>query len=82
MIKFYLNIILSKKNLLNLINFIYLNLIKNSKNTNYFIKKTILISKNININKIFNTIIKRFSNKIYLYFNINLIDLIKNINIK
>ncbi len=74
--------ILSEGNLSNLIDFVYLNLIKNSRNINYFIRNAILIPKNINIDKIFDVIMKRFSDEVYLYPNADLMNLAKNISTK
>ncbi len=64
----------------NLINFIYSNLIQNSGNANYFIERVILTSKNINVDKISNMIMERFSGKIYLYPRADSMNLIENIN--
>ncbi len=75
-----LDIVISKENLKNLIDFIYLNLIKNSANANYFVGRAILTSKNIYINKILDTIIEKFSGKVHIYPNVNLVDLTENSN--
>ncbi len=80
MIELSSNIVLSKRNLKILIDFVYFNLIENSTNTNYFISKAILSPKNIHIDEISDIIMQKFSGEIYLYSNINSIDSADNSN--
>jgi len=82
MIKLHSSMILSEGNLSNLIDFIYPNLIKNSENANYFIGRAILTLKNINVDKISDTIMERFPSKTHLYPNANSVDLAENISIE
>ncbi len=80
MIKLSSDIVIFKENLKNLIDFIYLNLIKNSANANYFVGRIILILKNIHIDEISDTIIEKFSGEIHIYSSMNLVDLTENSN--
>ncbi len=82
MIKLHLSIVLPEGNLSNFIDFVYSNLIKNSGNANYFIRRAILTSKNIDIDKISNAIMERFSGETHLYFSADLVDLTENISIE
>ena len=55
-----LNIILFKGTLMNLIDFVYPNLVENSGNANYMVSKAILTPKNVNVNVISNIIMEKF----------------------
>ena len=80
MIKLHSDMILPEGNLLNLIDFIYLNLIQNSGNANYFIRRIILTSKNIDVDKISDTILERFPDKVHLYSSVDSVDSTENVN--
>jgi len=54
-----LNVSMFKRNLTDLINFVYLNLIQNISNINCMVSRTILILKNIDVEKILNIIINQ-----------------------
>ncbi len=70
--------VIYKETLTDLIDFIYLNLIKNSENVSYIVVRTILTFKNIDIETILDLIINRFSDEAYIYINADSIDLIEN----
>ncbi len=80
MIELPSKIIIPNEKLTDIINFIYPNLVKNSGNINYFVSKAILISKNIDIDIISNTIMEMFPGKLYLYPNADLVDLTEDSN--
>ena len=80
MIELSSNIVLSKRNLKILIDFVYFNLIENSTNTNYFISKAILSPKNIHIDEISDIIMQKFSGKIRLYLSVDSVNSTDNSN--
>ena len=82
MIKLLLEIIIPNRKLTDIIDFVYLNLVENSGNINYFISKAILIPKNIDIDIISNTIMKMFFGKLYLYSSADLVDSTEDSNIE
>src|SRR5688572_7859618 len=69
------NIILLKGTLSNLIDFVYLDLVKNSGNANYIVSKAILTLKNINVNIISNIIIEKIPSEVILYPSADLVNL-------
>ena len=71
------DIIISKENLVDLINFVYLNLKQNSGNMNYLINRAILTLMNVNMKKISDIVIDRLSNNLYIYINTDSVDLTK-----
>ncbi len=68
---------MSKRNLIDLINFIYLNLVQNIGNINYMVNRTILIPKNIDIEKVLNIIIDQLLSKAYVYISADSVNSIK-----
>ncbi len=68
---------MSKKNLTDLINFIYSNLIQNIGNINYMIGRAILIPKNIDIEKISNIIMDQLLSETHIYISTDLVNSIK-----
>ncbi len=74
MVKLSLNIVISERTLTDFIDFIYPNLIKNSKNTSYIVNRAILTSKNADIKTISDLMINHFSGKIHIYTSADSID--------
>ncbi len=62
------DIIILKKNLTDLINFIYLNLMQNYDNINYMVGRAILAPKNIYIKKISDIMIDRLLGDAYILY--------------
>ncbi len=66
--------IIPKGNLIDLINFVYLNLVQNYGNINYMVSKVILVLKNINVEKISNIVIDRLSDDTHIYISSDSVD--------
>src|SRR5688572_4901322 len=69
------NIVLLKGTLLDLIDFVYPDLVKNSGNANYIVNKAILTPKNINVNIISNIIMEKIPGEVILYPSADLVNL-------
>ena len=80
MIKLHSDMILPEGDLSNLIDFVYPNLIQNSGNANYFIGRAILTPKNIDVDKISDTILERFPGEVHLYSSADSVDSTENVN--
>ncbi len=74
MVKLSLNIVISERTLIDLIDFIYPNLTKNSGNTSYIFSRAILTFKNADIETISDLMINHFSGKIHIYTSADSID--------
>ncbi|GES99029.1 ATP-dependent DNA helicase Pif1-like [Rhizophagus clarus] len=72
------NLSIPKRNLANLIDFVYLNLTENSGNINYMVGRAILTPKNIDVEIISDNIINRLSGKTKIYPSLDSIDSTEN----
>src|SRR6266540_6940410 len=69
------DIIIPEGNLIDLIDFIYLNLIQNFGNVNYMVGRAILASKNVDVKKISDIVIDQLPGDVCIYTSADLVDL-------
>ena len=68
------DIVIPERNLIDLIDFVYLNLAQNFGNVNYMVGRAILASKNVDVEKISDIVIDQLPGDVCIYTSVDSVD--------